>query len=151
MSFDADSFLNSSLTGANSTKVIPCPEGDYQGIISKLSARQWQSKDGTKTGVALDVTWLVEDAGAKAATNREEVSVRQGIMLDLDHTGGLDMSEGKNIGLGRLREAVGKNNPDEQFSFAMLQGLMAKIKVGHRPNPNDPEVVYAEVNAVTKL
>lgn len=151
MSFDADSFLQSSVTEANDTKVIPCPVGEYMGIIDKVAARQWQSTDGTKTGVTLDVTWLIEDAGAKAATGRDVVTVRQGVMLDISATGGLDMGQGKNVGLGRLREAVGKNQPGEAFSFAMLPGLAAKVSVTHRQDKNDPETVYAEVKLVTKL
>jgi len=69
-------------------------------------------------------------------------------MLDLDSQGRVDMSKGKNIGLGRLREAVGKNNEGEQFSFSMLPGLMAKIAVTHRINGED---TFAEVKAVAKL
>lgn len=151
MSFDADSFLQSSVTDANDTKIIPCPAGEYMGIIDKVLARQWQSQDGTKTGIALDVLWAVEDAGAKAATGRDQVTVKQGIMLDLAPGGGLDMGQGKNVPLGRLREAVGKNQPGEPFSFSMLPGLPAKISVGHRPDKNDPSIIYAEVKMVTKL
>lgn len=47
MSFDADSFLQSSVTESNDTKIIPCPVGEFQGIIDKVAANQWQSKDGT--------------------------------------------------------------------------------------------------------
>lgn len=151
MSFDADSFIQSSVTESNDTKLIPCPIGEFQGIIDKVSARQWQSKDGSTTGVALDVIWLVEDAGAKAITGRENLTVKQGVMLDTNPQGGLDMGQGKNIGLGRLREAVGKNAPGEPFSFAMLPGLMAKISVTHRPNEKDPESPFAEVKMVAKL
>jgi hypothetical protein len=149
--FDADSFLQSSVSEANSTALIPCPIGEFQGIISKIAPRQWQSKDGTQSGVALDVFWLVEDAGVKATCGREEVVVKQGLMLDTNPQGGLDMSAGKNVGLGRLREAVGKNQPGEAFSFAMLPGLMAKISVTHREDKNDPSIVYGEVKMVTKL
>jgi len=151
MSFDADSFLSAAVSGANSTKIIPCPIGEYPGVIEKIAARQWQSKDGTQTGVALDVTWLVEDDGAKQATGRDTVQVRQGIMLDLDANGNIDMSEGKNVPLGRLRAAVGLNDPSQSFSFQQLPGQMAKIKVGHREDTRDPEIKYAEVNAVIAL
>lgn len=151
MSFDVDSFLQASHSEANSTTLIPCPVGEYMGIISKIQPRQWQSKDGTQSGVALDIFWLVEDAGVKATCGREEVTVKQGLMLDTTPIGGLDMSAGKNVGLGRLREAVGKNNPGEAFAFAMLPGLAAKISVSHREDKNDPSVVYAEVRMVTKL
>ncbi len=151
MSFDADSFLQASIQGSNSTALIPCPVGEFQAIISKISPRQWQSKDGTQSGVALDVFWQVEDAAAKQATGREEVVVKQGLMLDTNANGGLDMSEGKNVALGRLREAVGKNSPGEPFAFAMLPGLMAKVSVAHRQDKNDPSIMYAEVKLVTKL
>lgn len=146
--FDPNKFLESSISGANSTKVIPCPIGEFQGVIEKIAPRQWQSKDGTQTGVALDVFWLVEDAGVKEQLKRDTVVVKQGIMLDLTPSGELDTSEGKNVGLGRLREAVGKNDPNELFTFTMLPGLMGKIKVGHRVVGED---TYAEVNAVAKL
>lgn len=145
MSFDTESFLSASISGSNDTKVIPCPVGEYQAVIEKVDARQWQSKDGTKTGVALDVTWLIEDQGAKAVTGREQVSVRQGIMLDT--VGGqLDMSSGKNIGLGRLREAVNLNG--DSFSFMQLPGQMAKVEVSHRVVGED---VFAEIKKVGKL
>ncbi len=118
------------------------------GIISKVAPRQWQSKDGTQSGVALDIFWLVEDANVKQYLNREEVTVKQGLMLDLTDAGNLDMSKGKNIGLGRLREAVGKNDPSEKFSFAMLPGLSAKISVTHRISGED---TFSEVKGVAKL
>ena len=151
MTFDADSFLNSAVSGANSTKVVPCPIGEYPAVIDKISARQWQSKDGTKTGVALDVSWSVEDDTAKATTGRDIVNVRQGIMLDLTPDGAVDTAEGKNVALGRLRAAVGLNDPSVEFAFNQLPGRMAKVKVSQRPDDRDPEIVYAQVDAVTAL
>lgn len=148
MSFDPQSFLDSSISGSNDTKVIPVPVGDYMGIIDKVMPRQWQSKDGSQTGIALDVFWLVEDQGVKDFLGRDTVTCKQGIMLDLNPQGGLDMSKGKNIGLGRLREAVGKNNEGEAFSFAMLPGMSARISVSHRVNGED---TFAEVKGVAKL
>jgi len=147
MSFNPDTFLQASVQGANDTVVIPVPEGEFFGIIDKVDARQWQSKDGTKSGVSLDVTWFVEDPDVKAALGRDTVTVRQGIMLDLTAAGGIDTSAGKNVGLGRLREAIGKNDPKEAFSFSMLPGMSAKIVVKHRI---DGENTYAEVRGVAK-
>jgi len=149
--FDADSFLQSSTTEANDTKIIPCPPGEFAAIIDKITPKQVQFNGGTETRIVLDVQWLIEDAGAKAATGRDVVTVKQAIFLDTTPTGGLDMSQGKNVALGRLREAVGKNTPGEPFSFAMLPGLMAKVSVSHRPDKNDPSISYAEVKMATKL
>ena len=148
MSFDAQSFLDATVSSANDTRIIPVPVGEYMGIVEKVSPRQWQSKDGTQSGIALDILWLVEDAGVKQALGRDTVTVKQGIMLDLTPGGGLDLSAGKNVGLGRLREAVGKNVEGQAFAFSMLPGLSAKISVSHRVSG---EETYAEVKAVAKL
>jgi hypothetical protein len=154
MAFDTQSFLSSATTSANDTRVIPCPVGTYQALIEKVEARQWQSKDGSKSGVALDVTWSIEDADVKSALNRENVSVRQGVMLDTKVTAEgkivLDDSTGKNIGLGRLREAVGKNRPGETFSFDMLPGLMANVTVSHREGETSDDV-FPEIKKVGRL
>jgi hypothetical protein len=148
MSFDAQSFLDASVSGSNDTIVVPVPVGEYMGIINKVTPRQWQSKDGAQTGIAIDIDWLVEDANVRQLLGRDVVTARQGIMLDTTPTGGLDMSTGKNVGLGRLREAVGKNGEGDVFSFAMLPGLSAKISVSHRIAG---ENTYAEVKGVAKL
>lgn len=145
MSFDADSFLAAAVQGSNSTKVTPCPIGDFMGIIDDVRARQWQSKDGGKTGISLDVFWSVQDEGVKQFLGRPEVIVKQGVMLDTIG-GGLDMAEGKNVALGRLREATGTNDGD--FSFLQLKGQAAKISVEHRPVGED---TFAEVKKVGKL
>lgn len=147
MSFDPQSFLDSSVSGSNDTVVIPVPVGEYMGIIEKVMPRQWQSKDGSTSGVALDLFWLVEDANVKQYLGRDTVTCKQGIMLDLTPAGAVDMAKGKNIGLGRLREAVGKND-EGQFSFAMLPGLSAKISVQHRVSGDQ---TFAEVKGVAKL
>jgi hypothetical protein len=146
--FDAQSFLDASVTSSNDTRVTPVPMGEYMGIIESVTPRQWQSKDGTKTGIALDVLWSVEDSGVKELLGRETVTVKQGIMLDLSLSGGIDMSPGKNITLGRLREAVNKNQPGDAFSFAMLAGLAAKISITHRLVNED---TYAEVKGTARL
>jgi hypothetical protein len=72
------------------------------------------------------------------------VKVPQDVMLDLTDSGQLDMAKGRNVRLGRLREALDLNAPGRPFSFAMIQGRMAKVKVGHRV---DGEDIYAEVRA----
>ena len=148
MAFDAQSFIDSTINESNDTKIVPVPAGEYMGIIDKINARQWQSKDGTQTGITLDVTWIVEDAAVKELLGRETVTVRQGVMLDINANGGLDTNTGKNVGLGRLREAVGKNTPGEPFSFTMLPGLAGKINVHHRIVGED---TYAEVKGVARL
>ena len=147
--FSPEQFLDMQVTESNDTKVIPVPTGEYIAVVKEVKIRPWQSKaDPSKAGIALDLQWTLDDAGVKALLGRDEVSVKQGVMLDLSEAGGLDMGKGRNISLGRLREACGLNSPGQPFSVTMLTGRMARVKVEHRV---DGENIYAEVKQVAKV
>lgn len=149
MSFSPEQFLEMQVNESNDTKVIPVPVGEYIALVSEVKCRQWQSKaDPSKSGLALDVIWEVDDQAVKELLGREKVTVKQGVMLDLTDGGGLDMGKGRNVGLGRLREACDLNIPGQPFSFQMLPGRAAKINVQHRV---DGDTIFAEVKAVAKL
>ena len=154
ISFDPSILLSTEIHEANDTAAIPVPEGEFVAIIEKVEPRTWQGKeDPTKSGVTLDITWSIDDANVRETLGRDKVTVRQGIMLDLTDTGGLDMSKGRNIGLGRLREALDMNQPGQAFSMNNLSGRVAKILVTHRldnRNPADPKI-FPEVRGVTKM
>lgn len=146
--FSPDQFLNTTLTEANDTKLIPIPVGEYLAVCTEVKVRPWQSKtDSSKAGIALDLQWSLDDANVKELLGRDEVKVKQGVMLDLTESGGLDMGKGRNVGLGRLREAVGLNTPGQPFSVTMIEGRLAKVKIEHRV---DGENIYSEVKAVAK-
>lgn len=151
--FDVQSFIDSTVTESNSTVSTPVPEGEFTAIVDKVDARTWTSKkDPSKSGVTLDITWLIDDQSVKEALGRDKVSVRQGIMLDLNEAGtGLDMGKGKNVQLGKLRQATGLNNPGQAFAFSMLTGRMAKVVVKQRVDEDDPEKIYSEVKAVAPI
>lgn len=150
--FDPSSFLEMSVAESNSTVSIPVPAGEFVAFVDKVEARPWTKKDDpSKSGVALDILWNIDDANVKAMLDREKVTAKQGIMLDLTDTGGLDMGKGKNVGLGRLREACGLNEPGQPFAFRMLEGKAAKVVIEHRADPKNSEIIYAEVKAVAKL
>lgn len=149
--FNPEAFLDMPVEGTNDTVVVPCPAGEYLAVVDKVDVRAWTKRDDPSVGgLALDVIWTIEDQSVKEFLAREKVTVKQGIMLDLTESGGLDMGKGRNISLGRLREAVNLNNPGQAFSFNQLPGQMAKVKVDHRPDKNDPTIIFAEVKAVTK-
>lgn len=148
--FDPSSLLDTTTTEINDTKIIPIPEGEYLAVIDTTEVKTWSSKDGTSSGLRLDVTYLIDDQAAKDATGREKLTVRQGVMLDLNEAGnGLDMGKGKNVALGRLREACDLNQPGQPFAMAMLPGRLVKIKVTQRPG-NEPDQVFNDVRGVTK-
>lgn len=146
--FDVNQFLDMQVTDANSTVTIPVPVGDYVAVISDVKPRQWQSKDNTSSGLALDVTWDIDSQEVKTLLGRDKVTVKQGLMLDLTESGGLDMGKGRNVGLGRLREATDLNKPGVAFSFNQLKGRVAKVNVSHRI---DGENIYAEVKSVARM
>lgn len=146
--FDPNQFLDLQITEANDTKTIPVPAGEFLAVVDDVKCRTWNSKDGSKSGLTLDVTWSIDDAGVKELLGREKVTVRQGVMLDMTEAGGLDMGKGRNVGLGRLREATNLNTPGQPFAFSMLVGRPAKVNVSHRV---DGENIYAEVKGVAKL
>lgn len=146
--FDPSSVLNETYSESNSTARIPIPEGEHPGVIEDVQINQWQTRDGSKSGLKLDVRWAVDSAEAREATGLPSPTCRQSIMLDLTEQGGLDMSRGKNTNLGRLRAATGLNTPGEPFAFSMLVGKAARVKIAHRV---DGENIYDEVKGVVSL
>lgn len=153
MTFDPNEFLNSTVTDSNDTKLINPPDnmaGDgYMILARKLDCRTWQKKDDPSvSGLALDIQWEIQDETVKTFCGRDKIFCKQGIMLDLTDSGQLDMAKGKNIDLGKLREALGLNTPGEPFSFSMIIGRMARGFVHHRVVGED---VYAEIKRVAKL
>lgn len=148
--FDPNQFLDAQFTEANDTVIVPPDDGEYPAIIEKIEFRPWTSKaDPSKSGVALDVTWELLSEAAKAKTGRDKVTVRQGLMLDMTADGTMiDMGKGKNISLGRLREAVGQNVGGRPWSPNQLFGQQAKVLVKQRI---DNDQIYVDVKGVTKL
>ena len=145
MSFDPNTFLNATFTEDNDTKIIPVPAGEYLGLAEKVDIKPWSSRDGSSSGIKLEIVWDIQDDNVKALLGRDTVKCPQQQMLDLTETGNLDFSKGKNVGLGRIREALGLNKPGEPFSFGMIQGRLAKVVVSHRTAGED---IYAEVKKI---
>jgi len=145
MTFDPATFLNTTFTEANDTKVIPVPAGEYLAISEKVEIKPWSSKDGSNSGIKLEIVWDIQDENVKALIGRDVVKVTQQQMLDLTDTGALDLGKGKNVGLGRIREALGLNTPGEPFAFGMIQGRMAKVAVSHRTYNDE---IFAEIKKI---
>ena len=147
--FNPDQFLDQTITESNDTTVVPVPAGDYTAVATDIKCRPWQSKnDPSMAGLALDITWEIDDEAVKQLLGRTKVTVKGGVMLDTTDSGGLDMSKGRNIALGRLREALDLNQPGKPFSFSMIPGRVAKINVSHRVVG---EEIFAEVKRVAHV
>jgi len=138
--FDPEAFLNGTIGGANSTKRLVVDAGTYPAFISDLKVeRGTVKKEGANFGkpwTRLDVVWEIEDHALKAKMDRDKVTVFQGIMLEFDENGTLAMGKGKNVQLGRLREAIGLN--EGPVAFHSFRGRPAMIKVDHEIYNNDP-------------
>lgn len=143
---DPDQLLSGSVQGANSTSLTPVPEGEFQAMISDVALRDFQYKKGPQsgmTGYALDITWEINDAALKEQLKRSP-TVRQSMILDLNGDS-LDMSEGRNVALGRLRAAVKQNEPGRPWSPVQLKGAVAVIQTKQRM---DGETIYTDVARV---
>lgn len=151
--FDPTQLLNISVDQATDTKLQPVPEGEYLALIESVDVKSGVISKGDKQGqpwARLDCKVIIDDPQVEAAIGRKP-SIRAGIMLDLTDQGLLDLGKGKNVQLGRLREALNKNQPGVPFKLTDVAGQMTKVKVGHRVDPNDASIVYDEVKAFLKV
>lgn len=146
--FDVDAFLQTTYKDANDTKLVPIPEGEYMAQIDKVEVKNIQKKDGSGTVTIAELSWVVTDQAAKDATGLATPRARQSIFLDVTEQGSLDMGKGKNVSLGKLRDAVGQNKPGKSWSFSHLSQATAFVKVEHEPNDKDPEIIYNRVRSV---
>ena len=140
--FDPSVFENQQFNDANDTTYVAIPAEEYVGMVK---SKKFRSEKGY---TILDLVWVIDDAAVKELTGMKEPTVRQSIFLDVTPSGGLDFGKGKNVKLGRLREATGLNTPGQPFSFGMLEGRPARLAIKHRIDGKD---TYAEVKEVTKL
>lgn len=161
MPFNANSFVNQTFTGANSTRYVTAPEGDYTLMIDSRSTdvEKWMSENEAKKGpnagrvfVSMDVPVEILDDTVRATLQQEHVYSRYRMILDFDKDGRLDFSEGKNVKLGKLRDALHQNDPSQPWNPVMLGNSSVPFK-GHvieTPDKTDPTVKYSEVSRVTR-
>lgn len=161
--FDAEAFMSQSQEGGALDTSIPIPpEGDYRAMIgdfdSESGFRSFEGKkDPSKTYTMFQPPFVLQDdprlAEVSAFYGGKPVIVRHaGMFLDINDAGGLDMSKGKNVDLGRLLKAVGQNPMPQGWKFANLIGAgPVMVKVSHRPDANDSTKKYAEIKHVVKL
>lgn len=153
--FDPEKFTQTEYKDSLSTAIPPVPEGEYIAMIDKLD---WDTVD-TKNGKRLQAIayWEIDDAQGivKAATKLDKNTVRQTIWLDLTPDSNiengqisLDMGEGRNVDLGRLREALGQNQAGRPWKFDMLKGVPARILVKQRMYEGR---TFTDVKGVSKL
>lgn len=146
--FNAEDFLNSTIEGVLATRRPPIPVLEEATLrIKELKTRMTKGDDPK---AVLDVICVVDHEAARAATKMEEPTVRLSIFLDLTAAGDLDVSEGANTGLGRLREAVGQNT-GAAWSPGMLLGQVFVGSITQRPDPKDAENMFNDVGSIRAI
>ena len=138
---------------AMSTRYPTVPEGDYEAIIESYKLREVSTKQGTS--VVLDLNWHIPDEALQDELGMAKIVVRQGIFLDIDYVDGRPIllgTTGKNIKLGRIREALGMNKAGKMFEFSQLEGQgPLLIRVTTRSDKEDPDIIYNGVGRVSAI
>lgn len=146
--FDPSSFLDATID-APSEKRPPLPVGDYTAIIGEVTARQWQSKDGSKSGIAWDVPLTFDvPAEVQAATGMgPTLTLKDAIFLDLTEGGTINNAPGKNGRLRAYREAVNLNKPGDVFSARKMTGQVIRVAIKHELYEDN---IVERIGAVTR-
>jgi hypothetical protein len=140
--FDADTFLHTTVEEANETSFLPVPEDEYEALVDNI--KPVQRKDST----ILEVTWDILSEELRAAFNRSKVTCRQSVFLDVSESGALLFGPNNNVQLGRLRDALGQNTAGPWSPNDLKGAGPAYIRVRHSDNPSDPDNPYANVTGV---
>lgn len=144
--FDPASFLNTEVNAAFATEFTPVPEGEYPAQILDVSARTVNTKNGER--IIASVRWMICDQSVAELLGSDKPTVKQDIWVDMEENGTLSTGINKNIGLGRLRKALNQDDPNRPWSFAMLNGGSARVKVKHSL---DGDKIRAEISDVVAV
>lgn len=139
--FDPDTFLSVTVESELSTETTPIPDGEYTASVKDVSARQ------SGDFMLLDVTWSIDDAALAEHIGIKNPTVRQSCFLDMTAQGNLDIGKGKNVQLGRLREALGQNTP-RPWAPGMMIGCVAVIRTQQRQHEGR---TFVDVKGVRKV
>lgn len=141
--FDPDLFLSQEVKGENATSYTPIPEMESALLVCK-EVKVRVIKGGS---IVMDVHWIVDEQEARDATGQDEPIIRQGVFLDIDSHGALEMGEGKNVNLGRVRAAIGQNDK-KAWAPSMIIGAVCRGQITQRPDPKDAENIFNDVKAL---
>lgn len=146
---DVKQLLAASFTEPNATKREIIPAKDYLAVIKAVDLEVFPGvKDPTKSYLKLNLQYSIDDPALRAALAREEVVKFDNFLIDMTDAGTIDFGKGKNVKLGRLREACSQNTPGQPWGFPMLKGQVVRIKIGTEVYKGD---VVDTVDAVTKV
>lgn len=155
MAFNAEAFLNQTVPGPMSTITIPCPEGEFKAFVddgdNAITFQEGgQDRNGNDLSPRMKVNFAITgDQLPNQQLKRDKVLVALNIWLDVEGDQ-IATEEGKNVGLGRLRKALGQN--EGSWNPLMMKGKgPVMIKVSQRSDKNEPTQKYAEVTRVSAI
>lgn len=152
--FDVNTFLETHHT-ANLDPTYHIPdEGDYLAQLQPDMTATSGVNDGRRW-TFLNFLWEIIDDNVKRALNLDRVQVRQSVRLDIVPNSTpwqTDLGINKSMALKALYKVAGLldgKHGKGTINPRMLVHMSALVHVSHRPDPKDPEIVYAEVTRVT--
>jgi hypothetical protein len=152
MTFDPASFESQTTNDESSTSLIPIPAGEYNAQIEDYKFTQGTSKKSGDTFTSMNITYrLLDDNGEIAQRIGREPKIQQSYFIETTPQGGFDFAKGKNVWLGKIREAVGMNIPGQTFTFALLKGQVLRVNVIEDPQKDDPTTIYNRVKSVGRV
>lgn len=132
----------------NDTRRVPLPQGE---VVAQIMGIKFSGGESKKTGNPwnrMDLQLEITDPEylAQYPGGAEKLTTNLGIMLDMSN-GQIATGPNKNIRLGRLRAAAGANGKP----LSALVGSFIRITIGHKPHPDDSEIVLDEVTGYTQV
>jgi hypothetical protein len=144
--FNAEMLLNAAASKSFMTFIPPLPEQEFIFTVTKVEFKN--PKDGV---IVCELQVETADPVAIEATGMNPAKAKYSAFVDLTDQGMLDESDGKNIQLGRIREALGQNVPDVPWTPSMMLGGQFRGKISHKPDGKNPEIIRGEITAVAPV
>lgn len=150
--FNPDQLAMMEVEQAMDTTFVVLPIGDYTFVVDDLEVREIEPQDSSKDPFhvlelkcSVDGSAMTPDGSTvQAVTGREKATARYKGFLDIKN-GAFELGKGKNIDLGKIREATGLNVPGQKFGLNMLKGRSFVGSVVHVPDRRDPTKVFPEI------
>jgi hypothetical protein len=151
--FDADAFMNDAIDAPMETQMSGVPDGEYVAMIGDFDSSAFKTittKNGDRP--VLEIPYMIQDDALKAKLGREQVTHRETYWLDFDDNGKLATGPDKNTSLGRLRAALGQNNPGSPWAPAMLRNMgPLRIAIKTKTDSKDPDKKYTNITKYAKI
>lgn len=148
--FDVKAFATTIVKAKLDTKIPPIPldeTDEFDILCTRSEAKIIKSNKTGEEYCTYDSSWEVLDENVRAKTHLDKPTAHYGFILDVDPQKGLVLGQAKNVKLGRLLDAVGITS--KEWSLSMIEGTTCVGKIRHRPDEDDPEIIYNEIVRVS--